>query len=63
MVHTSPTPMMRSSFTSSHEKRRPKIAAMEMGPGPAQYRLPGEFAAMTVMYCVDCVHIIMWNSP
>ena len=40
MVRNSPTPTMRSMAGSSDQKQRPKIAAMETGPGPC-YVLPG----------------------
>ena len=43
MVRTSftPTTMMRSTAGSPDQRQRPKIAAMESGPGPASYLLPG----------------------
>jgi len=43
MVRTSSTPttMMRSTAGSPDQRQRPKIAAMETGPGPACYLLPG----------------------
>lgn len=43
MVGHSPTPPpgARSAYNSSNEGTRPRIAAMERGPGPARYKLPG----------------------
>jgi len=43
MVRTSSTPttMIRSTAGSPDQRQRPKIAAMETGPGPACYLLPG----------------------
>ena len=40
MVRSSP-PNTAKFINVTPERKRPKIAAMETGPGPAKYKLPG----------------------
>lgn len=46
MVRNSPPPTIQSSVLGPQQRPRPRIAAMDSGPGPAVYYLPGTTGKM-----------------